>query len=1263
MNEETLFDLIVNAQESERDALLDQHCARNPQLRSRMENLLNAYSSGKSAGIDPTELHEVLASDPKLDPTGATQETTRNDAGTVLGEKYKLREQIGEGGMGAVWLATQSIPVKRKVAVKLIKAGMDSRQVVSRFEAERQALAMMDHPNIAKVFDGGMTDQGRPYFVMEYVKGIPLTDYCDQARLSVVQRLELFMPICQAIQHAHQKGIVHRDLKPSNILVCLYDGKPVCKVIDFGLAKAMHQPLTEHSVYTSHGVMVGTPLYMSPEQAEYNNLDVDTRTDIYSLGVVLYELLTGTTPLEREELRRAAYDEVLRLIKEVEPPRPSIRLSHSDSLPSIAAQRSIEPRHLGRSLSGDLDWIVMKSLEKDRSRRYETAAGLARDVERFLNEEAIEARPPSSTYRLGKYLKKHKLQATTFVTVLFAIFVGTSAAGWGWFKAIESEQKVRSSLVRETEQRVIAERALREEAVQRDRAESLLVKGILRPIGFGGEPEEQALLDWAQLPSDRLKLRALEDALATPASAIRLVKPRQGVLQACVGLSLDRRRRALDLLRATKLRRPRDHSTRLCTTMLAMELGEFDSEIAHDAIQLMSDPQTLRNWHAESLAELIISQKERSTDKQMDDILETFVSALEENEMTEAEISRKRAGLYQYRYNNLLDGPDRGPVSQSLRSRYLHHVAQNVADVHYLIHLVEQGLEPDSQWESLSVAERNSTMKSLQEIQVEYRYAEDCMTWSEFVPVKKALGELAAYANEAQMRDLWELIVEQMDFDKTSWSAEELRPIAIRATNDQLERLLGLLLEKVSVGIADSSEFDFHFLDDFAVIELLVSCLDTERNQEFVQQLRNDAPEVIAKKILLYPALLPNISRDMKYELLEKLLNVEEEVQSKQTLLVLWLKSLGRTISRGNEDQVENAWHALNNVRSAEEIAEVFAIAYSYQLNPKEDAISAVMPIRSIVAQLTESQFDQAVEDWETRLRKNSRTMGDRLLDVLSIYALIDRLTDEQLSKLWDENWDSLLRDFAYVESEEYWGFGSWALELINDRLTPEQREPLCHYIRKRLTDPEFVDELKVPKSTILYISKSLSLSQLDEIAKLALPVLADNTIDQSLKKECVSFLLPVIDRLPEPRVRDHAPRLLGSSSIDIHVALASRIPMKQHEALSTRMMDQIVANGDYCGRLPEVLYDAEQIAVWLMAPKCVGGLRERLLSRFEELVLHGERNLSTDDARRVNEGRAESPARQFLTTYAAAKWIDANWPDFDLDRPSTMTTTDSEMR
>jgi serine/threonine protein kinase len=316
--------------------------------------------------------------------------------GSVIGP-YKLMEQIGEGGFGLVFVAEQHEPVRRKVALKVIKPGMDSAQVIPRFEAERQALALMDHPHIAKVLDAGATDSGRPYFVMELVKGIPITEYCDKNQLAPRERLELFVTVCQAIQHAHQKGIIHRDVKPSNVLVTSHDGKPAAKVIDFGVAKAMHQQLTAHSIYTNFAQMIGTPLYMSPEQAEMSGLDIDTRSDIYSLGVLLYELLTGTTPLERQRVAQAAYDEIRRLIREEEPPRPSLRLSSCDSLPSIAARRHTEPAKLSRLVRGDLDWITMKSLEKDRTRRYETANGLARDIQRYLSDEPVEACPPSAT--------------------------------------------------------------------------------------------------------------------------------------------------------------------------------------------------------------------------------------------------------------------------------------------------------------------------------------------------------------------------------------------------------------------------------------------------------------------------------------------------------------------------------------------------------------------------------------------------------------------------------------------------------------------------------------------------------------------------------------------------------------------------------------------------------------------------------------------------------------------------------------------------
>ncbi len=421
---------LVSAEQ--RAAYLDQACAGDPALRRQIEGMLQAH---EQAG----HFLDRPAPEPEPSPETVGYVPAAEQVGTVIAGRYKLLEQIGEGGMGTVWVAEQTEPVRRKVALKLIKAGMDSKSVLSRFEAERQALALMDHPNIAKVLDGGTTEAGRPFFVMEYVKGLPFTQYCDDARLSIAERLALFVPVCQAVQHAHQKGIIHRDLKPSNILICLYDGQPVPKVIDFGLAKAMHQPLTEHTLYTAHGVMMGTPLYMSPEQAEVNNLDVDTRTDIYSLGVILYELLTGTTPLERKRFKQAAWQEMLRLIKEEEPPRPSARLSGSGSLPSVAVQRKSEPVKLTKLVRGELDWIVMKCLEKDRSRRYETANGVVRELQRYLADEVVEARPPSAGYRLRKFAHHHRTALSTAVAFACLLVLAAAICAWQAIRATRAE--------------------------------------------------------------------------------------------------------------------------------------------------------------------------------------------------------------------------------------------------------------------------------------------------------------------------------------------------------------------------------------------------------------------------------------------------------------------------------------------------------------------------------------------------------------------------------------------------------------------------------------------------------------------------------------------------------------------------------------------------------------------------------------------------------------------------------------------------------
>jgi WD40 repeat protein/serine/threonine protein kinase/Flp pilus assembly protein TadD len=404
------------------DAYLAEVCGPDGELRQQVAHLLQVHREAGSFLERPAE--GVGATGPFAPAPKDAAAVPTEAAGTAIGP-YKLIQAIGEGGMGAVWMAQQTAPIKRLVALKVIKAGMDSKQVLARFEAERQALALMDHPNIARVLDAGTTGGGRPFFVMELVKGVPITRYCDEHRLTPRQRLELFVPVCQAVQHAHQKGIIHRDLKPSNILVAQYDGRPVPKVIDFGIAKATGQQLTEHTLVTGFGAVVGTLEYMSPEQAELNQLDIDTRSDIYSLGVLLYELLTGTTPLDRKRLKEAALLEVLRLIREEEPPRPSTRLSTTDELPSVAANRGLEPKKLSGLVRGELDWIVMKALEKDRNRRYETANGFAMDVQRYLHDEPIQAGRPSTMYRLRKFARRNKgvLTAAALVSAALVLAV------------------------------------------------------------------------------------------------------------------------------------------------------------------------------------------------------------------------------------------------------------------------------------------------------------------------------------------------------------------------------------------------------------------------------------------------------------------------------------------------------------------------------------------------------------------------------------------------------------------------------------------------------------------------------------------------------------------------------------------------------------------------------------------------------------------------------------------------------------------------
>jgi serine/threonine protein kinase/tetratricopeptide (TPR) repeat protein len=447
---------------ADRAALLGRECAGDLKLRRRVEALLLAHDQPDSLLDQPfiaPGVHALIGADadaadtvdlnisadgepaPGTNGVNPPPRTISEGPGSRIGH-YKLLQLIGEGGMGSVYMAEQEQPVRRRVALKIIKPGMDSAQVIARFEAERQALAMMDHQSIARVLDAGATAAGRPYFVMELVHGIPITQYCDEAQLTPTERLELFIPVCQAIQHAHQKGIIHRDIKPSNVLVTLYDGKAVPKVIDFGIAKAIDQRLTERTMFTEFGSIVGTLEYMSPEQAEMSAIGVDTRSDIYSLGVLLYELMTGSTPLERARLHEAGYVEILRRIKEEETPRPSNRLSASgDALASISARRKTEARQLSRLMRGELDWIVMKALEKDRGRRYETASSFARDVQNYLLGDPVEACPPSASYRLQKFAGKHRKALLVVSALTASLLLGAIVSIWQAIRATQNEAR------------------------------------------------------------------------------------------------------------------------------------------------------------------------------------------------------------------------------------------------------------------------------------------------------------------------------------------------------------------------------------------------------------------------------------------------------------------------------------------------------------------------------------------------------------------------------------------------------------------------------------------------------------------------------------------------------------------------------------------------------------------------------------------------------------------------------------------------------
>jgi len=511
--EEDLFDgarKLGNA--AARSQFLESSCAGDTALRARVENLLTAaadaerfFDEGGSVRIS----QEVAAQFTRTlrAATGQGSPPGEEPLGTRIG-RYKLVEKIGEGGCGVVYLAEQEEPVQRRVALKIIKLGMETKSVIARFEAERQALAMMDHPNIARVYDAGATDRGPPYFVMELVHGVRITEFCDEHRLTLRQRLDLFVVICHAIQHAHQKGIIHGDIKPTNVMVARQDDVPVPKVIDFGISKATEARLTDKVLFTTYAQLIGTPAYMSPEQSQMGGVDIDTRSDIYSLGVLLYELLTGRTPFDPKELMKSGLDEMRRTLREKEPARPSARLSNLPLPERIKAAQSLqlEPARLVSLLKGDLDWIVMKALDKDRSRRYETANSLATDIGRYLEHEAVEARPPSWVYRLQKLVRRNRVVFIAGGAVALALVAGMGTSTWLFLKEREAHQ--RAAAAEQQQARLRHEAEIREKIAltsllvsqqKMDEADALLDELNLTEPSVEGAAVLRAVGEWRSL--------------------------------------------------------------------------------------------------------------------------------------------------------------------------------------------------------------------------------------------------------------------------------------------------------------------------------------------------------------------------------------------------------------------------------------------------------------------------------------------------------------------------------------------------------------------------------------------------------------------------------------------------------------------------------------------------------------------------------------------------------------------------------------------